>query len=195
MTRVLFQWILLLTLVAACLGSCAPRVSRYKTAQADGTYMLAANRLYEDDGDFDLRKQVVFFEAEHRHEIAGLDAPTPELTLNRCGRCHECGFNKAWDRDNLNTTNWKPRYRGEAWAQVVQRMRIMDGALLNEQLANRIYAYLRDASLGIYNEQDDPRNAVVRIVDELPDEVVIESPSRSERARVENDPGSGTDSE
>jgi hypothetical protein len=59
-------------------------------------------------------------------------------------------------------------------------MRVMDGSLLNEQIAARIYTYLRDASLGKYDPAKDAHGAIVREVDEIPTEVSIESPGHAE---------------
>lgn len=181
MLRGLFQWVLL----AVLLGSCAPRTARHKDFQAEGTYMVSANRLYDDDGDFDIRKQIVYYKPETAPSPAEINIPTPQMALNRCGLCHECGFNLAWDRANHGTPEWRPRYRGEAWGPIVQRMRVMDGSLLNAYIADRIYTYLRDESLGIYDPDSDSRGAVVRIVDELPEDIVIESPGTAERRRAQ----------
>lgn len=187
MTRGLFQWCILAggAMLLAGLACCAPRVARYEAEQTEGTYLLAANRLYEDDGDFDIRKRVVYWSPEESSFDPNTNQPTPEFTVQRCTRCHECGFSAAWDLENAGKPTWSPRYRGEAWLSIVNRMRVMENSLLNEGIAQRIYAYLRDESLGVYNPDTDSRGAVVREVDELPEEVTLESPGTAERRKAE----------
>jgi hypothetical protein len=147
--------------------------------------MASSNRLYADDGDFDLRKRVIYFAEKKAFDPSITSIPDPEFTANRCSWCHECGFKRAWDIDNVGKPDWKPRYRGEAWGPIVQRMRVMDGSLLNEQIATRIYSYLRDASTGKYDPAKDPHGAIVRVVDELPTNVEIESPGHAAARKKE----------
>lgn len=179
----LFQLGGALAAVAWVTFGCTPRTASYKECQVPGTFMASSNRLYEDDGDFDLRKTVVYYEPKAGIDPTPTNLPTPEFTRNRCSWCHECGFKSAWDVDNFGKPEWSPRYRGEAWRPIVQRMRVMDGSLLNEQIAERIYNYLRDESLGLYQPELDAKGAVVREVDELPTNVEIKSPGLAEKER------------
>jgi hypothetical protein len=179
MERKLFDWALLgvcLWLVAG-LCCCAPRLDKVKAGQAAGTYLAAPNRLYDDDGEFDIRKTVIYEPVVQGFNPA-TNVTNKALTHYRCTWCHECGFQAAWDIENEDKPGWRPRYKGETWKAIVQRMGRSDATMLNEQIADRIYSYLRDASLGKYDESKDTQGAVVRHVDELPKEVLIETPGK-----------------
>ncbi len=75
--------------------------------------------------------------------------------------CHDCGFPAAWDNENYGTEEWSPLYVGESWAPSVQRMRMMEGSLLNEKIADRIYSFLRLETLGEYDESKDDMGATL----------------------------------
>jgi|GEM_PF-2506925 len=159
-------WIALVVAVGLLAG-CPPPPA---TTDEEGTYLVASNRLWGDEADFDIRDTAVYPEAARE----GLQNPSigvsdQELTMNRCVWCHECGFKDAFDWEHYGSAEWSPRYTGEDWAPVVQRMMIKENSFLQEeQIARRVYEYLRDDTLGVYDLEADPEGAIVVEVDELP---------------------------
>src|SRR5262249_27238260 len=151
--RVVFEWLAALALLLVVAGACccAPMTPRYKQQQASGEYMVASDRLYQDDGAFDLRKKVVYAQTEGTTFNSDTNVSNKLLTTYRCTWCHECSFPKAWDIEHVGQPGWQPRYRGKDWEPAVRRMRVMDGSMLNEQIADRIFSYLRDESTGKYD--------------------------------------------
>jgi hypothetical protein len=164
MRRTVFEYLAVLALGAVIAGACccAPHQDRFKAAEAEGTYYAQSNRLYDDDGDFDIRKKVVYDKVVAATFNSELQVSNKQLTTYRCTWCHECGFPQAWDIKNVGKPNWHPRYRGEGWEPIVYRMSLIEGSMLNEEIADRIYKYLRDESLGKYVEANDPKGAIVR---------------------------------
>lgn len=165
-----FQWAAVLSLLGAiyALGSCQPLPRAQTPTAKAGTYMVSEGKLFLSDDVFDLKYQAVYPQPKQD----GLTNPTiygitdRELTMYRCTWCHECGFKQAWDWDHYGSKDWKPRYRGDQWQPVVERMMKMENALLNEeQIVRRIYKYLYDDSLGKYNEGQDTKGAVEVEVD------------------------------
>jgi hypothetical protein len=162
-------------------------VEGYLSADSADTYYAQSNRLYDDDGSFDLRKRVVYEKTEAPKFNSELQVSNKVLTTYRCTWCHECGFPQAWDIDNVGKPGWHPRYKGEGWKPIVARMRVMEGSMLNEEIADRVYSYLRQESLGQYNEAADPKGAVVREAKPGQTEFTVESPTSAARRRAEEE--------
>jgi len=165
----MFQWAALCGLVAvfSLLHSCKPLVHQ-TTAATQGTYLVSDGKLYMSDEVFDLKDEAKY----PQPKMEGLVNPTiygitdRELTMYRCTWCHECGFKQAWDWDHYGSKDWKPRYRGEQWQPVLERMMKMENSFLHEeQIVRRIYKYLYEDSIGKYNEGTDTKGAAQVEVD------------------------------
>jgi len=158
----------LLSVLLATLCGCPPRPAE---EDAEGQYLASSSKMYGNKSDFDIRDKVVYPEAARE----GLSNPSinvsdKELTFNRCTWCHECGFENAFDWEHYGTTEWSPQYTGQAWQAPIQRMMRMENSFIQEEeIAKRIYQYLRDETLGVYDESADDKNAVIVEVDELPE--------------------------
>jgi hypothetical protein len=99
--------------------------------------------------EFDIREAVVYPPAVSGKPSDDVDTVSwKTLARYRCTWCHDCGFKTAWDYAHFRIAGWNPKYRGAAWRPVVERMRSKEGAMLNDELAQRIADYLRDESLG-----------------------------------------------
>lgn len=144
-------------LLLVWLAGCPPAQRQY--VSADGTFMAGRNRLYETSGEFDLRWEVKYPEKERGFDPS-LNVSDQELAFNRCTWCHECGFEAAFDYASFGTDEWDPHYVGQEWAAPVERMRVKDGSMLNEKVAERIFKFLRDITLGVYDEEDDSKGAI-----------------------------------
>jgi hypothetical protein len=154
-----------LTVLAAgllALAGCPP--SQPLHPEERGTFLAAKNKLYDQNSEFDLRWNVVYPERSTQFNPS-INVSNQELAFNRCTNCHECGFKPAFDYDNYGKPGWKPKYKGQQWQTIVERMNQKDGSMLNEQVANRIFMFLKDASLGKYDETADPKGALVVEVD------------------------------
>jgi hypothetical protein len=184
MKRVVFEYLgaVALLIVAGGLCCCAPARSKY-SAEAPGFYQMSTNRLYEEDGDFDLRKTVIYAQTAGTSFNSDLLVSNKTLTSYRCAWCHECGFPAAWDLEHVGQPGWNPRYKGDGWQPIVQRMRVMDGSMLNEEIADRIYTYLRDESTGKYDESQDTKGAVIKEVDKVTGHEVLLSPEAAAKQR------------
>jgi hypothetical protein len=135
---------------------------------ASGEYLYAANKLFESDAPFDLRWKVKY-PTKGDFFDPSINLTDRELTMERCDRCHECGFASAFDKANYGTVHWRPRIVGDDWATPVNRMQRIENAFLNEMVSTRIYTYLRDETTGVYDETADTKGAVVIEVDpEMP---------------------------
>jgi hypothetical protein len=130
----------------------------------EGKFLAGRNKLYETTSEFDLRWEVVYPETERAFNPS-INVSNQELAFNRCTFCHECGFEQAFDYANYGAEDWDPQYVGQQWAAPVERMRVKEGAMLNEQVAERIYTFLRDVTLDEYDEASDPRGAIEVEVD------------------------------
>lgn len=185
MPRTLFEYLGALGLVAVAIGlcCCAPENRAYRSTEGADEYQMKQARLVDDDGDFDLRKTVIYAKTEGTTFDPSLNVSNKELTMKRCAWCHECGFPAAWDTAHLDTPEWKPRYKGQAWEPIVRRMRVMDGSMLNEEIADRIYSYLKQASNGEYDETKDTKGAVIREAKPGQTEFTIESPTTAAKRR------------
>jgi hypothetical protein len=170
MTRYLFSHAAAIGLLAmlALLAGCPP-LKQAKTV-VEGKYLVLQNKLYSSEDPFDLKLEAVYPEPKTDGLISPeLNVSDRELTMYRCTWCHECGFKAAWDWEHLGGTDWKPKYTGEQWQPVVARMMNLENSLLQEEgIVKRIYHYLHDESLGIYDETKDRRGAIVINVDKLP---------------------------
>lgn len=168
-------------LVAGCPPLDSTGANRGASEGEPGTYHFFANKLYDADAAFDIRDKVIYPRGSDPPGDLRTNVSNRELAMNRCTRCHECGFKQAWDEENFGTAQWSPRYTGDEWTDPVRRMRVKEYTFLNEQIAERIYSYLRDETLGVYEEEEDTGAAVMIEVDELP-------------IRVEEDAGGEQDS-
>lgn len=169
-----------LTLLAGCPPTSPRGATRGAEAGdgSDGTYYAAANKLYDSDVNFDIRWTVT-----HQPPVESFDPSinidNRQLTMARCDNCHnECGFDEAFDLANYGKPEWKPVFRGTDWARPVQRMIGKSNAFLNEQIAERIYSFLRDETTIGYDVAADPKGAVEVEVDEQG------QPVRKDRAQV-----------
>ncbi len=157
------------------LSSCNPMDSLSTQKVAQSTYLVEKSKLYGNDNELDLKDILVYPKADRKGpESVSTNVSNKLLTKYRCTWCHECGFTEAFDYENLGKPDWNPRFRGEGWRPVVQRMNDMDEALVNEQLAERIYTYLLEESTGIYDEEGDTAPAVRIEVDDIEDIQVLQ---------------------
>jgi hypothetical protein len=144
---------------------CPPEPPR--EAQEAGTFLLSKNKLYDIGSDFDLRWKVVYPATEKTFDPS-TNISNKELAQNRCTICHECGFEKAFDYAHFGQPGWAPQYKGQRWSSSVERMVGKEGSMLNEQIAGRIFEYLRDVTLGKYDENVDPKGAMIIETDNPP---------------------------
>ena len=168
--RILFSHAAAVGLLAAlAIFAGCPPMKQAKTA-VEGKYLVRHDKLYSSEDPFDLKLEAVY----PKPVIDGMISPDTnvsdrELATYRCTWCHECGFKAAWDWEHLGSPDWKPKYKGEQWQPVVARMMNLENSLLQEEgIVKRIYRYLHDESLGIYDEAKDRRGAIVIDVDKLP---------------------------
>ena len=146
--------------VLLLLAGCPPRSE--SQAAPSGVFVASANKLYDRGDGFDLRDRVIYPAVKGEGlESADTNVMNRQLTMYRCMWCHECGFQQAFDVGQYGQPGWAPRYKGEQWRPVVDRMAAKDDSMLNEVLAERVYTFLRDSTLGIYDESKDTRGAVV----------------------------------
>ena len=187
MTRIKPKLFYLILLAALLLTTGCPP-NKPLDAQQEGTFIVSRNKLYESSSDFDLRWTAVYPKPEEAFN-PGINVSNKELTHNRCTLCHECGFKNAFDFDNYGTPEWSPQYTGQQWGPIVNRMNKKEGSLMNETIAERIFNYLRDVTLGKYDEEADLKGAVVVEVDpESAGMVPVESNSSPDDVPAE--PGS-----
>lgn len=131
--------------------------------EAQGEFIAGSNKIFDRGDGFDIRDSITYPEtkteglADTRLDISGR-----ALAMARCTWCHECGFNEVFDVPTYGTPRWKPLYHGEDWAPVVERMRRKENSLLNEVIAERIFDFLRDSTLGKYDESKDTRGGAIR---------------------------------
>jgi hypothetical protein len=163
-------WLPLLAALAALLmlAGCPPEdagLSESAEEQASGTFLAAANKVYDDQRPFDLTWEVTY-QAKKDSFDPSINVSNRELTISRCNGCHEeCGFNRAFDMEHFGTVEWNPYYKGDQWAGVVKRMSQKGSSFMNELLAERIYTYLKEETLGIYDESADPKGALTIAVE------------------------------
>jgi hypothetical protein len=153
--------------VLACLAvlalttGCPP--PKPENVATKGVFLAATNKIYDRGDGFDLKDRIEYPEVKQEGlQTVSTDITDRALAMARCTWCHECGFNEAFDVARYAKPAWNPIYRGEQWLPIVQRMRQMENTLLNEVLAERIYDFLRDASLGKYDESKDRRGGSIR---------------------------------
>lgn len=174
--------ILAALLALALFANCTPLKSS-KTAANEGKFEVNNASIYEQSGEFSLLDTVVYPEQTFKPFDSRINVPNKYLTLGddkhsgRCNRCHECGFDDAWDTKHYQTPQWNPRYKGEEWKPVVQRMRKLNLSLLNETIADRIYSFLHDETLGTYDASKDTGPKPV-IVDRTPPGAQTSRPTR-----------------
>ena len=154
--------------LAALLCGCNPISSMEDEKTAESTFLVDDAKLFDRDNAFSLKDILVYPKAERKGpENISTAVTNKKLTMYRCTWCHECGFTEAFDYENLGSEEWNPRYVGEAWKPIVYRMNENDETMLNEQLAERVYDYLRDESLGVYVEEEDHSDRIEIEVDDL----------------------------
>ena len=160
--------VMAVTLLAGCPPNEAPKYN-----DEVGTYTVSKARLLGRDNTFSLKDELVYPEGINRGmDTTSLNLTDKRLAEVRCSWCHECGFEEAWDWKNYGSSEWSPRYVGEEWGPIVARMKDKEMSFLQEELiARRIYEYLRDDSLGVYDETADDMGAVRVEVDEMPPQV------------------------
>jgi len=140
-------------------ANCTPLKSSRDNSK--GKFEVSNASIYEQNSEFSLLDEVVYPKQTEKTFDSRINVPDKYLTLGdatrsvRCTRCHECGFEQAWDMDHYQTPDWNPRYRGDEWKPVVQRMRAMENSLINEKIADRIFNFLRDETLGKYDPTED----------------------------------------
>lgn len=172
MKRYSFIWWLLGAMLLSSLLAFKPLTPpRQDVAEPEGVYVVSKNRIADNDGQFNITDKLIWRELVEKGYDPSLDMTNKQLTLgtestySRCTRCHECGFKEAWDWENYwgenRTEDWNPTYSGEEWRPVVNRMRKYEGAHLNESIGDRIFSFLRDETLGVYDEASDPKGAIM----------------------------------
>lgn len=159
--------LLALLVLAGCNPVAPGRAGAKPAVAASGEYLYAANGLFEADAPFDIRWRVKYPTAADYFDPT-TNTPNRELALERCTRCHECGFAAAFDKANFGTPAWKPRIVGDDWSTPVNRMQRLENSFLNEAIATRIYTYLRDETTGVYKPEEDQRGAIVVELDPEP---------------------------
>jgi hypothetical protein len=162
MTHCRYKLFYLLPLILIVATGCPPEKSLIR--QEAGSFLVASNKLYDESSDFDLR-WTAMYPKQNKSFDPSLNVSNKELSQGRCTRCHECGFRKAFDLDHYGQPTWAPVYKGNQWEPIVDRMNRKDASLLNEQVAERIFTYLRDVTLGKYDEANDNKGAIVVNVD------------------------------
>lgn len=162
-------------LILLALAGCNPLDSLSDEKVGESMYLVDRSRLFGNENDLGLKDILVYPASERKGpENVSTNVSNKLLARYRCTWCHECGFTEAFDYANYGTDDWDPVYVGEAWRPVVQRMNDDDETLLNEQIAERIYSYLRDETLGIYDPDED-RAPEIRIeVDDISDVQVLQ---------------------
>jgi hypothetical protein len=172
MNRTLFNPLVCLgaLLALALCVNCTPLKSSRSSSTA-GKFEVSNASIYEQSGEFSLLDEVVYPDRNSKPFDPRINVTNKYLTLasgtrsSRCTRCHECGFEQAWDMENYGTEEWDPKYVGEQWKPVVQRMRMLENSLINEKIADRIYSFLEEETLGEYDEAADQGATVVVDVD------------------------------
>lgn len=143
-----------------------PMPSRQQQPE-EGVYVVAKSRLYDDDSQFRLDDTLVYHDLVEEGFDPSINQTNKDMALGhdgrtgRCTKCHECGFERAWDMEHYETPEWNPTYVGEQWQPIVMRMRRLENAFINEQIGDRIYSFLRDETLGVYDESKDTKGATV----------------------------------
>lgn len=157
-----------LVLAVVMVAGCPPM--QRGTKDAPGEYTVSSDRLLGDNSDFNINDELVYkTAAQVGMRSTNTQVSDRELAMVRCEWCHECGFLRAWDWDNFGSAGWNPDYVGDEWGPIVQRMMQLDNSFLQEEmLAQRVFEYLRDESLGVYDESADDQGATVIEVDALP---------------------------
>ena len=101
----------------------------------------------------------------------------------------------AFDWEHYGSADWSPHYTGEEWAPVVQRMMVKENSFLQEeQIALRVYEYLRDDTLGVYDLEADPEGAIVVEVDELPEQAEGDEQAAEDESSGDSPDGSARES-
>ena len=135
-----------------------------------GEYTVSSDKLLGRDNSFIISDTLVYKTVVREGmKHTRTDVTDRELAMVRCEWCHECGFLKAWDWENFGSDDWNPAYVGEEWGPIVVRMKDLDNSFLQEEmLALRVYEYLRDETLGVYDEAADDKGATVIELDAPP---------------------------
>jgi hypothetical protein len=128
-----------------------------------GVFLAASNKIYDRGDGFDIKDRIEYPEAKKEGcQDVSTNITDRALAMARCTWCHECGFNEAFDVARYGKPGWSPYYRGEQWQPIVERMSKTENTLLNEVLAERIFNFLRDSTLGKYDESKDSRGGAIR---------------------------------
>jgi hypothetical protein len=113
---------------------------------------------------FDIRDTVVYSDGNHFVKIKDYkpNMRDQELMLYRCTWCHGCGVKEAWDLEHYGSKDWAPRYIGEEWAPIVQRMMQKENSLLQEEwIVRRIFSYLSTETLSADVEVVEDQSEIV----------------------------------
>ncbi|MEZ5338790.1 MAG: hypothetical protein R3F46_11065 [bacterium] len=168
-------------------ASCNPLTSGEQEQVGQRQFLVEDARLFSNDSDLSVKDILTYPKGVRKGPVnISTNVPNRDLAIYRCTWCHECGFTNAFDYGNFNTDEWNPQYVGDAWRGSVQRMNDKDETLLNEQIAERIFTYLRDVTNGTYDPDKDGKPAVRIEVDDVsaiqvtPGQVVQEEPQQSE---------------
>lgn len=155
------------TTMLAALTGCPP--PKPENVASKGVFVAESNRIYDRGDSFDIKDRIEYPATKTEGmQNASTDVTDRELAMARCTWCHECGFNEAFDVARYSKPGWSPYYRGEQWLPIVQRMRQLENSLLNEVLAERIFNFLRDSTVGKYDESKDRRGGAIRDVPGAP---------------------------
>jgi len=188
MRSVLFSTRLVPALLAAllcALAGCHTTTSRTATAEqpggdgSNGTYYAAPNKLFDRDLVFDVRWKGTHEPITDTFNPA-LNVDNRQLAINRCDRCHECGFHQAFDMDHYGKPGWHPLIKGQDWSRPAIRMINKENSFLNDAIVERIYTFLRDETTIGYDLKHDNKGAAIVEVDA--------NGKRSDRAHTEQKP-------
>lgn len=147
--------------IMAVMTGCPP--PKPENVAKKGVFIALTNRIFDRGDEFDIKDRIEYPEIKTEGMAnADIDVTDRQLAMYRCTWCHECGFNQAFDVKNYGKPGWNPYYRGEQWQPIVARMRPLENSMLNEVLAERIYNFLRDSTLGKYDESKDRRGGTIR---------------------------------
>jgi hypothetical protein len=166
-----------LCLLAGCPHTVPQKIAEDTGNGEKGEYYAAPNKLYDRDLVFDVRWKLTH-EPQTDTFDPEVNVDNRQLAINRCDRCHECGFHQAFDMDHYGKADWHPRIKGQDWSRPAERMIAKENSFLNDLIVERIYNFLRDETTIGYDFSKDKKGAVTVDVDEQG------NPIKHERAKT-----------
>jgi hypothetical protein len=159
-SKTFYRWLGYAALGAALILCGCPPFTEQKVKK--GEFLAKPNKLYDRGEGFDIKDRIVYPAVKSEGLADSSTQKTNrELAMLRCGYCHGCGFDQAFDKARYGQPAWEPKYKGAEWQPIVKRMLNLENSMLNEEIAERIYNFLRDSTTGKYDESKDLRGAKV----------------------------------